>query len=273
MATPIRPNTNITTDVWGLIYQYLDFRGQARCSQVCRLWNKTLYELQYEYGRFQALRALNLVPPLNLPIPLDARAKVCGVKGPYILLSCQNGPWLALWFIDSHANKSQEIRTDPERSMVGLCAARWISKDRFVTIQSSSRDRFFDIILWGVSKKEDAYQIGQIAQREFSTRGRVIDENVLPLEHRLFVNVMIPGEDVVISFFPLKFRVKRQSLMIDARSDAIEIKEVADPSYSLYGSYASNSKMVFALDYPGLSVFHLTTEGIANLTWKNGATA
>jgi hypothetical protein len=46
------------------------------------------------------------------------------------------------------------------------------------------------------------------------------------------------------------------------------MQEIQDPSHILYGSYASNSKMLFALNHPGLSAFLVKATGQIKLAWK-----
>ncbi len=177
---------SLVKDVFGIIFRYLPFHDQARITRVCRVWNRILYELQYEYGRVQALRALAFIKPLNLPVPIVGRCYVHGVKGTYILLSQDKDPFNNLWFIDSQTQVQREICKYPEPAIENLRSAQWIADDRFVTISHSPSYKFSDVTLWGISKKETEYQITSFACTRFSEIKMI--KTVLPLKNRLFLD-------------------------------------------------------------------------------------
>ncbi len=71
---------SIVNDVFGIIFHYLPFHDQAPLTKVCKFWKTSLYRLEYEYGRVQALRALNCLSQLNLPVLIGPRIHIHGVK-------------------------------------------------------------------------------------------------------------------------------------------------------------------------------------------------
>lgn len=263
----------LVADVRKYIFHYLDFRGQACCARVCKLWNKTLYELEYEYGRYQALKALNQLPPLNLPVLIKPWVYILGVKGPYILLSIfkAHSDFWNLNFYDIQAKKQQEVCVNPGRSDLRLCSAQWISHDRFVTLSVNSAAKpFYEAVLWEISQKDDIYQFDSISQISFQKRGGLPGLGMLPLEKRLFIGICPEESYYDENFGSLESWLQLNLFMIMMRDSTIEMQQVKVPSNTYtYLPSMSNSKMIFALkDETCLNAFHLTPEGEAKLAWK-----
>jgi hypothetical protein len=202
MSTPA--TTPIVTDVWKYgIFGYLDFRVQVRCTRVCRLWNQILHELQYEYGRVKALRALNSITPLNLPLPIRGRFDFEDCKDAYILFSTGERPHKKLWLADVRSQKCEEVYQDAETSLTRLWAARWVSKDKFVSVADGPNDSSFEAALWQVAQRDDVYQITKITEGLFDKEGQLSSEGVLSLENRVFMN-WITDQREFISYLTLR---------------------------------------------------------------------
>jgi hypothetical protein len=265
----------LVADAWKYIFHYLDFQAQASCSRVCKLWNETLHELQYEYGRCQALKALNQVPSLNLPfIDInDYRFHVLGVKGPNILLTTLvDQPYKRLNFFDIQTKKLQEVCVNPGRSNLQLLSAQWISKDKFVTLSENSAAKpFYEAVLWEISHKDDVYQFASISQISFQKRGKLLGSRMLPLEKRIFVYEEPQVGYYDDSFDSLESWLQPNLFMIVMRDLSIEVQQVKALPNNIKCPSVSNSKMVFAITSKipyCLKAYHLTQEGEAKLAWK-----
>jgi len=267
----------LVSDTWKNTFHYLNFRSQAKCTRVCSLWNKTLHELQFEYGRFQALKALNQLPPLNLPSLHKSQVDILGIKGSYILLSIfkEHSYFRNLNFFDIQAKKLQEVCVNPGRSDLRLCSAEWISQDRFVTLSENSAAKpFYEAVLWKISHKDDVYQFESISQISFQKRGGLPGLGMLPLEKRLFVSIDPEERYYDDGFGSLESWLQPHLFMIMMQDSTIKMKQVKVPFNTGLASM-SNSKMIFAPsleDGSCLNAFFLTPEGEAKLAWKDNIT-
>jgi hypothetical protein len=250
-------------DVWKSTFHYLDFKGQARCARVCRVWNLILHELQYDYGRCQALR-LGWIGPVNLAVNETVRFSVQGWRGHYFLFSPNVPGQAGLWFRDLRSQESLEVRQDPQTSLTNLFAARWISQERFVTVLDKPSKNFFQVIVWEVSKGKELYQISQIAQERFEKSGTI--SYVVPLENRIFINI----EEGAINFHPPLYDGKRSQWVITLEESGIITKRGVNPLLHTQTMFFSNRRhKIFALnDVQNIKAYDLTDEKTPKLAWE-----
>jgi hypothetical protein len=255
-----RAAPTLPADLWKYIFHYLDFHGQQRCARVCRQWNIFLHELQYEYGRCQAL-SLGRIGPLNLPVTEKVQFSVHGWRGHYILFSKVDQQVSSLWFRDLRSQESQEVWQDPRASLTNLFAVRWISPERFVTVSDAPSEQFYQVIVWRISQEKDLYQITRVAQQFFNKKSMII-KNVLSLENQILVNFEDPRRSHASE------SSAQYQMIIGVDKTGLKVKNV-DPLLRTHQQFFTDGcQRVFALKDSNIKAYDLKDEKTSRLAWQ-----